>query len=202
MPTEFLTPEQRSRYGRYAAEPSLEQLARYFLLDDSDLGLIKQRRGDHHRFGFALQPGTVRFLGVFLADPDDVPANVKRYVAHQLGLAAIPDLSGYRAERTHWRHVEEIQRRYGYREFTDPFEYFRLVRWLYSRAWLSAERPSLLFDLATARLVSARCAARRDGAGAAGQSAGSRGQAALALTRSRPHHAAPEVSKGRAWRLC
>ena len=46
-----------------------------------------------------------------------------------------------------------IQHRYGYRDFTDHAESFRLVRWLYSRAWLSAERPSLLFDLATARLV-------------------------------------------------
>ena len=131
----------------------MEQLSRYFLLDDADLSLITPRRGDHNRFGFALQLGTVRFLGTFLADPGDVPANVQRYVANQLGLEAIPDLAGYRAEPTHWRHIAEIQRRYGYRDFTDPAEYFRLLRWLYSRAWLSAERPSLLFDLATARLV-------------------------------------------------
>jgi Domain of unknown function (DUF4158) len=153
MPAAFLTAEQRCCYGWYNGEPSSDQLARYFHLDDADLALLRQRREEPNRFGYALQLCTVRFLGTFLDDPGDIPPNAQQYVAHQLGLAEPPTLTAYRTERTHGRHVEDIRHRYGDREFTHPIEYFRLLRWLYSRAWLSAERPSLLFDLATARLV-------------------------------------------------
>jgi uncharacterized protein DUF4158 len=41
----------------------------------------------------------------------------------------------------------------GYRDFNDQLERFQLLRWLYTRAWLSAERPTVLFDLTTARLI-------------------------------------------------
>ena len=75
------------------------------------------------------------------------------HVAAQLDIPATTDLTPYQLGDTRWDHATEIKQRFGYRDFTDQPEHFRLVQWLYTRAWLSAERPSVLFDLATARLV-------------------------------------------------
>jgi hypothetical protein len=76
------------------------------------------------------------------------------YVAAQLGIRDMARLADYAARpTTASEHPAEIPRIYGYCDFTAPAECFRLVRWLYTRAWLSSEQPSVLFDLATARLV-------------------------------------------------
>lgn len=79
---------------------------------------------------------------------------VIKHLANQLSIAD-PACARQYLERpaTHRDHAGEIQRRYGYIDFSDQPEHLRLVRWLYTRAWLSAERPSILFDLTTARLV-------------------------------------------------
>ena len=51
-------------------------------------------------------------------------------------------LGQYRERRaTHHTHAREIRERHGYRDFAEEPEHWRLVRWLYTRAWLGAERP-------------------------------------------------------------
>src|SRR5271157_708793 len=132
MPVSFLTPEQERRYGRFPDEVSAEQLARYFHFDDTDRAFVLSRRGVHMRLGFAIQLGTVRFLGTFLEDPCDVPLT-------RIGKA--------------WRHPPEIRERYGYRDFSDEFAQWRLLRWLYALCWTGTDRPNALFDQATAWLV-------------------------------------------------
>jgi Domain of unknown function (DUF4158) len=89
-----------------------------------------------------------------LSNPLDVPVNVINYLASQLKLADTNCLSHY-LERvnTQWEHTQIIKEYYGYRDFNEQPEHWRLVRWLYERAWISAESPSVLFDVTTAQLL-------------------------------------------------
>lgn len=154
MAVDFLTAEQKAQYGQYACEPNEVQLSRYFHLDESDLALIANRRGDNNKLGFALQLTTVRFLGTFLPDVSLVPTNAQAFVGQQLAVKNVAVLSDYaQRETTKREHTALIRRYYGYSEFSDPHWSFRLSRVLYTRAWISNERPSLLFDFSTVWLI-------------------------------------------------
>ena len=125
MPVDFLTSEQLQRYGQYTDDPTAEQLNGYFYLNDFDLTLVEQKRDATTRLGFALQLCMVRFLGTFLNNPLDVPANVLEFIASQLDESVPTGLGTYQLSRTRWDHRQEIMQRYDYKEFTHQPEHWR-----------------------------------------------------------------------------
>ena len=154
MSSRFLSDEQRAQYGRYAADPSEEQLARHFHLDTADRELVGQMRGAHNRLGFAVQLGTVRFLGTFLDDLAQTPSAVITTMARQLGEVPTPSLDSYRDGRQRWRHAATIRERYGFRDLDgNNAAGFRLTRWLYVLCWTGDDRPGLLFNRAITWLL-------------------------------------------------
>ncbi len=153
MPVEFLSDEQAAAYGRFAGDPSHAELERFFFLDDADRLRVKLRRGDHTRVGFAVQMGTVRFLGTFLLDWMITPLNVVRYIADQVAPSAEADglMRRYvERQKTPLEHSWEIRESLGYRDFASAESDAR--EFLEARAWTRAERPSQLFDQVVAWL--------------------------------------------------
>ena len=148
MPVNLITLAQKESYGRYAKPPTPDELARCFHIHDGDRALIIQKRGNHNRLGYALQLVTVRFIGIFLEDPLEVPPAIVQMVAKQLEIINFDNLHEYRAGKQRWEHKAEICLNYGYREITGSKMGFRFCRWLYGLCWTGTNRPSVLFDRA------------------------------------------------------
>ncbi|WP_181383760.1 DUF4158 domain-containing protein [Streptomyces sp. NWU339] len=79
MPTNFLSEEQRRRFGHFTEDPDEGQLAGSFLLDQTARRRAMAARGARNRIGWAVQLGTVRYLGTFLNNPTDRRANSGRH---------------------------------------------------------------------------------------------------------------------------
>ncbi|MFD7623526.1 Tn3 family transposase [Streptomyces sp. NPDC059802] len=151
MPVEFLTDEQAAAYAAFRGAPSRTELERFFFLDDADRELIEGKRRSHNRLGFALQLTTARYLGVFLDDPTDVPAEVVDYLAEQLDIGDASVLKAYgERENTRLEHVRELRRVLEYEEFAEAEA--DLQTWVDARAWTTGEVPKALFDAAVGQL--------------------------------------------------
>lgn len=144
MPVEFLSDREAAAYGCYAGAPSPAELDRFFFLDDADKTLIRRRRGDHHRLGFALQLTTIRFVGMFLPDPLDVPEEVVVYLAKQLDIDSFDQLGRYTERRsTRFEHQEEIRAALRLTDFSAQLETF--TAWLEGLAFTTGDGPHALF---------------------------------------------------------
>ncbi|WP_446222387.1 DUF4158 domain-containing protein [Nocardia sp. IBHARD005] len=130
-------------YGRFGTLSRVE-LERFFYLDDEDRRLIAGRRRDYNRLGFALQVVTVRQLGMFLADPLDVPPELVDYLAEQLGIEDSSCVKQYtEREKTKLEHAWEIQHEYGLTSYSEVEA--ELAAWVADQAWVSGDGPKATF---------------------------------------------------------
>ncbi|MFB4319900.1 DUF4158 domain-containing protein [Actinomadura sp. 21ATH] len=155
MAYEFLSDEQVRRYGVFVADPTPEELERFFFLDQQGLALARKKRRRHNRLGWADQWGTARMLGTFLEDPAGVPRVVVDYVADQLGIEDASCIKEY-AERgpTQYEHTGEIRDLLGFREFADAET--EIAAFVASRVAKTRDSRRELFDRAALRLVEER----------------------------------------------
>ncbi|MFD9514877.1 Tn3 family transposase [Streptomyces mirabilis] len=155
MPVDFLSDDQVSRYGRFAAEPTPGELEQFFRLDVPGLEAARSKRSPANRLGFTVLWGSVRMLGVFpTEDLAVVPAVVVRFAAVQLGVDA-SEWAGYGVRKqSRYEHAWEIRDAFGYREFGEAEQEVRAF--LAARVWASVEGPRALFDRAVVWLVDNR----------------------------------------------
>ncbi|MDN6125720.1 MAG: Tn3 family transposase [Lactiplantibacillus plantarum] len=132
--------------GNFAGAPSTDQLRLYFQLTDFDRDLIKEMRSAATQLGFAVQLGSVRFLGTFPNDLQQVPQAVIDYLASQLSLSAL-SFTQYTRRMTISQHQNLIRQRYHYCNFTDPTINQSLTAWLLKRAKYTNETNQLLSDM-------------------------------------------------------
>ena len=154
---EYLSDEQSRRYGAFVADPSPEELERFFFLDARALELARTKRRRHNRLGWAVQWGTVRMLGTFLEDPLDVPRVVVDYAAEQLGVDDPSCVKEYAAERvqTKYEHAWEIRDLLGFRDFDDGAE-AGVTAFIASRVAMTRDSRRELFDRAALWLIENR----------------------------------------------
>jgi len=88
---------------------SQDDLIQHYSFTESDLSLIRQRRGDANRIGFAVQLCLLRYPGYALAGDMPVPDPVVQWVARQVqsDVAAWPQY-GVRDE-TRREHFQELR---------------------------------------------------------------------------------------------
>jgi hypothetical protein len=152
---EYLSDEQLRRYGAFVADPSPEELERFFFLNEAALEVARTKRRRHNRLGWAVQWGTVRILGTFLEDSIDVPWVVVDYAAEQLGIddpSCVKDYS--ERTQTQYEHAWEIRDLLEFRDFADAEQ--EITEYVASRVATTRDSRRELFDRAVLRLIEKR----------------------------------------------
>ncbi len=149
---ERLSDVQRSALVGVPTDP--ESLARYYTLDARDLALIRTKRGDHNRLGYAVQLAYLHFPGQAVTVEASPPNELLAFLAEQLELQPAAWEQYAARDETRREHAIEAQAALSLRPFTVT-EYRGLRAWLTELA-LRTQKATALAEQLIERLRTMR----------------------------------------------
>lgn len=121
-----------------ALPTSEADLTRQWTLGDDDIALIKQRRGDENRLGFAIQLCAYRYPGRLLRPGEVINHDTIAFVGDQLGIE-VEALAAYAARpQTRRDQLGDLREAYGFQTFT-PEVRREITAWLLPVALATAD---------------------------------------------------------------
>ena len=97
------------RTGLLALPESQDDLIRYYTFNETDVALIRQRRGDANRLGFAVQLCLLRYPGYALASDLAVAEPVIQWVARQVRVETNAWAKYGERDETRREHLQELR---------------------------------------------------------------------------------------------
>ena len=97
----LLTPAERTSLLAFPATD--DEFIQHYTFSESDLSVIRQRRGSHNRLGFAVQLCYLRYPGFALPTDAEPPASLLNIVGRQLRIE--PDIWPQYAQRPETRRL-------------------------------------------------------------------------------------------------
>jgi hypothetical protein len=138
-------------YPCFRTTYSHDELVEHFLLTAAEQHLIAQCRGDVNRHGVAVLLTSLRYLGYFPGTLQEVPTDVKIFLARQLNLLWEPSAQYPTDERTQRSHLALIRHHTGWRSPTAD-DKATLEHWLQQECAPTAPTEEDLIECAYQRL--------------------------------------------------
>jgi len=138
-------------YPRFRTAYSHDELVEHFLLTPTEQDLIAQCRGDVNRHGTAVLLKSLHYLGYVPESPQEVPPDVRTFLARQLHLLWDPSAQYPTDDRTQRYHLAWIRQHTGWRAPTTD-DKATLASWLRDNSAPAAPTEEDLLEGAYQRL--------------------------------------------------
>ena len=114
-PRQLLSPQSRAALFDPPTDPVA--IVRHYTFSPEDLALIRRRRRNANRLGFAVHLAYFRFPGRILGAEEIPPAHMLDFIASQIGVGPETFAAYAQREETRWEHLGELQAYLGVRSF-------------------------------------------------------------------------------------